>query len=150
MRRISLSAASLLACLAVAAPAADAAKARHTVKVRTTVFANTVGSLTNGGSVLAGATDDPKLGHGAAVLTVFGTTSLHGTFQVFYALGTIKGTGTGTVTPGANGAPAKFTGSFTVTGGTGRYRGAKGHFSASGTVNAMGMVMATGTGSFTY
>lgn len=84
-------------------------------------------------------------------LCFFLAASAHGTFQVFYTDGSIKGTGTGTVTPGAtSGAPATFAGSFTVTAGGGRYKGAKGKFTATGTVQGSGMVMATAKGSFSY
>ncbi len=150
MRRMLTVAFAALVMLAVA-PAAEAAKRKHKVTLDTAVFANTVGSLTNGGSVLAGATEDPRLGHGAVVISIFGTTSLRGTFQVFYTDGSIRGTGTGTLTPGAtSGAAATFAGSFTVTGGGGKYKGAKGKFTASGTVQGSGMVMATAKGSFSY
>jgi hypothetical protein len=135
------------AALAIA-PAADATARTHKVKLDSTMFAAQVGSTTTGASVYAGAVPDRTLGHGAIVFNASGTTTLHVDFQEFFALGSIKGTGSVTVVPGTGGQ-ATLTGTFKVTGGTAKYRHARGKLTAAGTINDSGMVMATLRGSFT-
>jgi hypothetical protein len=120
----------------------------HRIKLDSTMFAAQVGSITGGGSVFAGALPDPKHGHGAIVFTTTGATNLHVTFQEFFALGSIKGKGSATLTQ-LGGGRAKLSGSLTITGGTAKYRNAAGSLTAAGNINKAGMVMATLKGSFT-
>jgi hypothetical protein len=140
-------AAAALAALSIAASADGSTT--HRVKLDSTMFAAQVGSIATGGSVFAGALPDPRLGHGAIVFTTTGTTSLHVTFQEFFALGSIKGTGSVTLTP-QTGGKEKLAGSLKVIAGTGKYRNAVGKLTAAGNVNKASMVMATLKGSFTH
>jgi hypothetical protein len=121
----------------------------HRVKLDSTMFAAQVGSITGGGSVFAGALPDPRLRHGAIVFTTTGATNLRVTFQEFFALGSINGTGSVTLTPQTSGQE-KLAGSLKITGGTGKYHNATGKLIAAGNVNKAGMVKATLKGSFTH
>lgn len=121
----------------------------HQVKLDSTMFAAQVGSVTSGGSVFAGALPDPRLGHGAIVFTTTGTTNLNVTFQEFFALGSIKGRGSATLTP-TKGGTETLSGSLKITAGTGKYRGAAGKLIAAGKINKAGMVMAALKGSFVH
>jgi hypothetical protein len=141
---LATTSAALLAVVATAG-----ASTTHRVKLDSTAFAAQVGSLANGGTVFAGALPDPRLGHGAIVFTTTGTTHLHVTFQEFFALGSVKGTGSVTLTP-QTGGQDKLTGSLKITAGTGKYHHATGSLTAAGTVNKAGMVKATLKGSFTH
>jgi hypothetical protein len=114
------------------------------------MFAAQVGSTTTGGSVYAGAVVDPKLGHGAAVYSTNGTTSVRVIFHEYLPLGAIRGTGRVTVVPGAAGGQATFTGALKVRGGTGPYDRAHGKLAITGTVDSTGMTMATIRGTVTY
>lgn len=121
----------------------------HRVKLDSTMFAAQVGSITGGGSVFAGALPDPRFGHGAIVFSTTGTTNLHVTFQEFFALGSIKGTGSVTLTP-QTGGHEELAGSLKITGGTGKYDNATGQLIAAGNVNKAGTVKATLRGSLTH
>jgi hypothetical protein len=114
------------------------------------MFAAQVGSTTTGGSVYAGALVDPKLGHGAAVYSTNGTTSVRVIFHEYLPLGSIRGTGRVTVVPGAASGQATFTGALSVTGGTAAYNGAHGKLAITGTIDNSGMTTATIRGTFTY
>jgi hypothetical protein len=142
-----LLAAATLATLSIVASAGGSTT--HRVKLDSTMFAAQVGSIDTGGSVFAGALPDPSLGHGAIVFTTTGTTNLHMTFQEFFALGTIKGTGSATLTP-QQGGQEKVSGSLKITGGTAKYHNATGNIVAAGNINKAGMVKATLKGSFTH
>lgn len=120
----------------------------HRINLDSTMFAAQVGSTTRGASVYAGALPDPKLGHGAIIFSTVGTTHLRVTFQEFFSLGSIRGSGSVTLAPGP-GASERFVGSLNVTGGTGKYRAAHGTLSTSGTLDSSGSVMGTIKGSFT-
>jgi hypothetical protein len=135
-----------LAGLVIAADANGATN--HRVKLDSTMFAAQVGSTASGGSVFAGALPDPSLGHGAIVFSTTGTTRLRVTFHEFFALGSIRGRGSATLTP-EQGGRERLAGSFKITGGTGKYRSAAGNLTAAGNINKAGMVMATIKGSFT-
>jgi hypothetical protein len=140
-------AATALAALSIVAIASGSTT--HRVKLDSTMFAGQVGSTTSGGSVFAGALPDPRLGHGAIVFSTTGTTHLHVTFQEFFALGSIKGKGSATLTP-QTGGQEKLAGSLKITAGTGKYRDAAGNLTAAGNVNKAGMLMATLKGSFIH
>lgn len=146
-RRAAIALPVAAAALAIATTAGGSTI--HRVKLDSTTFAAQVGSLTSGGSVFAGALPDPKLGHGAIVFTTTGTTNLHVTFQEFFALGSIKGAGSVTLSP-LKGGQEKLAGSLRITSGTGKYRKASGSLTAAGNINKAGMVMATLKGSFTH
>ena len=143
----------LLATTTTAALAVGVATANgsttHRVKLDSTMFAANVGSTTTGSNVFAGALPDPRLGHGAIVFSTTGTTNLHVTFQEFFALGSIKGTGSVTATP-QTGGQTKLAGSLKITGGTGKYRHATGSLVAAGNVNNAGMLKVTLKGSFAH
>jgi hypothetical protein len=130
-------------------PIAGAATRHHRVKLDSTIFAAEIGTATSGASVFAGAVIDPKLHHGAIVYHTSGNTTLKVGFQEFFALGSIKGSGSVTLVPGAGGQ-ATLTGSFKITRGTAKYRNARGQFTSTGIFNSQDMVMATLKGSMAY
>jgi hypothetical protein len=111
------------------------------------MFAAQVGSTTDGASVYAGALPDRRLGHGAIVFTSRGSAHQTVTFQEFFALGTITGRGSVTLVKHRNGS-ATFTGSFEISGGSGKYAHAHGSLSANGTLTRSRKAQATLTGSF--
>jgi hypothetical protein len=113
------------------------------------MFAAEIGTTTTGATVFAGAIIDPKLHRGAIVYHTSGSTRLKVGFQEFFASGSINGSGTVTLVPGTGGQE-KLTGTFTITGGTAKYHGARGKFNTTGTFNSDDTVMATLKGSFTY
>jgi hypothetical protein len=147
--RVLTLALAALAALAIA-PSADGAARAHRVKLDSTFFAAEIGSTPSGGTVYAGSVVDPKLHHGAIVYGASGATAVHVTFHEFFALGSIRGSGHVTVVPSTSGGQTTFTGSLTVTGGTGKYQQARGKLSVAGTINNTGMVKATVSGRFTY
>jgi hypothetical protein len=146
---VSTLALALLAALSIA-PAANGSLTAHRLRLASTMFAAQVGSTPTGTTVYAGAVVDPRLGHGAAVYSTNGTTTVRVTFHDYLPLGSINGTGRITVAPGTAGGPASFTGALTVTAGTGAYRKARGKLSATGTTDSTGMTTATINGTVTY
>lgn len=146
VRRLALAA---LAAIAIA-PSANAASITHEVKLDSTMFAAQVGSTATGGNVYAGAVVDPRLGHGAAVYSANGTTSARVIFHDYLPLGSIRGTGQVTVSPGAARGSSTFTGALKVTAGTGAYSGAHGKLAITGTLDSTGMTTATIRGTFSY
>ncbi len=146
MRRLAMVLTALVA-LALVAPTADAAKKKHKVTVDATVLAAAVAPSGASATVYAGTITDPVLGSGAAFYVVSGTTTQHLTFQAFTALGSVKGTGTDTLT--TTGA-LTLTGTLKVTSGTGKYKGAKGTLSLAGTIDSHNVIHATVKGSYTY
>lgn len=152
MRRTPLLALAAVAALAIA-PAADAAKKKtHKVMVHATILSHAVGP--NGPD--AGSVSDPVLGNGATVYTSTGGMTQTVTFQAWFDLGSIKGTGTVTLGTAANGQ-TPFTGTGNVTGGTAKYKGAKGPITFTGYIetgttptNGTGIVHITVTGALTY
>ena len=142
-----LTTAALLAGGAAAASGRSATPS-HRVNLDSTMFAAQVGSTSRGASVYAGALPDPKLGHGAIIFSTLGTTHLRVTFQEFFSLGSIRGSGSVTLAPGPGGSQ-RFTGSLNITGGTGKYRNAHGTLSTAGTLDSNGSVQGTTKGSFT-
>ena len=146
---VSTLALALIAALSIA-PAANGSVRAHQLRLASTMFAAQIGSTPTGASVYAGAIVDPRLGHGAAVYSTNGTTTVRVTFHDYLPLGSINGTGRITVAPGTAGGPASFTGALTVTAGTGAYRKARGKLSATGTTDSTGMTTATINGTVTY
>jgi hypothetical protein len=144
----ALAALAVVASIAVAeiSPNAQAFPRGHTVRLSSTAFAAQVGSLTDGGTVYAGAVVDPKLDHGAIVVTAHGTTTLHVAFQEFFAHGSVKGDGAATLHQASNGET--LTGRLDVTRGTGRYAGAHGELRITGTIDSSGQIVAAIRGAF--
>ena len=144
---------SALAALVLAAPAAEAAKKKHKVTLNATVQAHAV---TTAGGLIAGTLSDPVLGNGATVYHTSaagganGTTNENVTFQAWTNLGSVKGSGTLTVTAGPGSSPPSFTGSAKITGGAGRYKGAKGTITFKGSFDAQSDATVNITGSFSY
>jgi hypothetical protein len=130
-------------------PIAHATGRHHRARLDSTMFAAEIGTTTTGATVFAGAIIDPKLHRGAIVYHTSGGTTLNVGFQEFFALGSIKGRGSVTLVPGVGGE-ATLTGAFKITGGTARYRHARGQFTTGGIFNSDGTVMATLKGSLTY
>jgi hypothetical protein len=138
---LTVAALAVLTSAAIAQPG----PAIHRIKLNTVMFAAQVGSTTNGGSVYAGALVDPRLGHGAIVFSANGTTDVRVSFHVFFALGSVQGTGSVTLVPRAGGQ-ATYTGTFKVTGGTAMYRGARGKLTTTGSLDS---TAGTANGTFT-
>lgn len=139
--------AAALAAPAIAASAGAAAT--HQIKLDSTMFAAQVGSTSHGASVYAGALPDPKLGHGAIVFTTTGAKTLKVAFREFFALGSMEGAGSVTVTP-RTGGRATLTGWLKINGGSGKYHNVHGKLTAQGTINKAGMIRATLKGSVSY
>jgi hypothetical protein len=139
----------ILAALAIV-PAANGAVKAPRLRLDSTMFAAQVGSTPTGTSVYAGAVVDPRLGHGAAVYSANGTTTVRVTFHDYLPLGSINGIGRITVVRGAPGGQETFRGALTVTSGTGAYRGAHGKLSATGATDSTGLTTATIRGAVTY
>lgn len=78
-----------------------------------------------------------------------GTFTFTSKFIDYYAAGTETGTLTGTATPQADGSTA-FAGTGKITGGSGRYKHAKGTLKFTGTQGTDGRYTVTYTGSVTY
>jgi hypothetical protein len=134
----------LLAVAAVAVPS--------TASARTVNFTGTATARVIAGNVIAGTTTG-TFGPGAVVYRtrVGPNNTVVSSFTLMQATGTFRGTATVTQTPGQNGAPTTLTGTARITGGTGRYRGARGRFSLSGQIAADGLISLRGTnGRVTY
>lgn len=129
---------------AVAVPAGNAAtKKSH--KINATVTARGLEGNTVTGTIKG------ALGSGAVVYVVSG--GPNGTqnlaIQSFFAKGTLKAKGNVTVAVQPDGS-ATVVGSGNVTGGTGAYKGAKGKFTTTGTIDKNGIIHATITGTAKY
>jgi hypothetical protein len=146
--RVVTPVAAALAMLSIA-PSASAGGASHRLELDTSMFAARVGSTTTGGNVDAGALVDARLGHGAIVFSTIGTNKLRVTFHMFFARGSIDGSGTVTLARGGGGHTT-LSGPLRVSGGTAAYANAQGRLVVAGTTDKTGMVFATLSGSFTY
>lgn len=125
----------LLGVMAVAVAPAQAAK----YNLDSTVTINTIGatgsppisgSIDYAGSIKGALGSGALLGHNE-----FGTPAVgdfQGTFKAFYTKGTLKGTLQGSGGP-APGGGLSFSGSGEVIKGSGKYKGAKGKFTFTGT-----------------
>ena len=77
-------------------------------------------------NTVAGTFTGPPYGTGAVIYkTRPAGSNIAATYKGFLTKGTVRGTSLVTPTPGPNGT-ISFTGTLQVTGGTGRYRGARG------------------------
>jgi hypothetical protein len=136
---------AIVAVAVVPAAALGATKQKH--KVNTTL---TGAVLYNVGPVFTSAAvaKDAAIGRGAAIVTVTTPSTIKAT--VFYPAGSLTTKGTVTFgTPDANGiTPA--TGTAKITAGTGRYHGATGSMTFTGTQDANGYYKVTVTGTVTY
>jgi hypothetical protein len=143
---------AVLAIVAVAivpATALGVAKQKHTHKLHTSL---TGADLYNVGPVFttAALAKDPAIGTGAAIVTIDITSpgTLKGT--VYYPAGSLTTKGSITIgTPDANGNTSS-TGSGKITGGTGKYHGATGSMTFTGTQDASGHYKVTVTGTVKY
>jgi hypothetical protein len=126
IKRILLLAAASLALLAVATVAQGKTKITATLAVDSHVLRSANGVTTWTGTV------DGKLGHGAVILTTHPVGD-HFEFaaQALFPAGSISTTGTNTAAQNPDGT-FTFTGKLTVTGGTGKFKGAKGSGTLSG------------------
>ena len=110
---VALLATTALLAVASAESGARAAAPSHRVNLDSTMFAAQVGSTTHGADVYAGALPDPRLGHGAIIFSTVGSTHLRVTFQEFFSLGSIRGSGSVTTAP-SPGAAEGFTGTLNI------------------------------------
>ncbi len=136
-----------------AAPLATAASTQQAKPIQTT---NRLTTLSSGGSSLINVgTSDGKIGgasvHGALRAVVRTSTPPKFTAMgtLFYAAGTLRYTLNGTTTGGPNGS-LRIRGTGTFTGGTGKYLGAHGHFTGSGTKPASSFETFTLKGTVSY
>ncbi len=137
---------ALLVC-AIAVPLAVAKTSMRTVKVNTRVDAAKV--ATDGAfTILAGRVLDPRLGAGATVYRVTGTTTQTATFKEWTDKGTLSGKATVQATPTSTGVA--FAGSGKVTGGTGAYRHASGKLTITGTLGSDSIFHLHIAGKLTY
>jgi hypothetical protein len=136
-RGLRLSAFAVLAALGVllAPVGASAAIQPKTIEVNATVTARPVGLITSDAATLAGVTNDPILGEGAAVYKV-AYPALTYTFVEYQTNGTFHGSGqlVAATTAGPDGMRT-LSGAVNVTGGTGDYKGVKGTLHVSGTLS---------------
>jgi hypothetical protein len=119
--------------LSLAATLAIAPAAQSKVR-RDSVVATVTKKSQRGSTVLYTGTVRSKLfGRGTVTQTVrIQGLRASGSFVIRYRRGTIRGTTTAVGRPALNGT-AKFTGTARITGGTGRYKGARGSGSYTGT-----------------
>lgn len=139
----------LLALLgaAIAVPLAAAKSGTHTVNVNTHVDAARV--ATDGAfTVLAGRVSDPRLGAGATVYRVRGTTTQTATFKEWTDAGTLSGNATVHATPTSSGVAVA--GSGKVTSGTGVYKHASGKLTITGTLGSDSIFRLHLAGKVTY
>src|SRR5437588_8170156 len=148
----------LLAILAFA-PAAVAAKKKHRITLNATVVAHSIAPANATSGLDAGSVSDPSLGKGATIYTITGSsTSQTVAFQVWFSPGSLRGTASVTLGAADANGQVPVSGSGNLTGGTAKYKGAKGKLSFKGTSDAGTAakpgtgnvtVTATGTGSYT-
>jgi hypothetical protein len=138
---------ALVAVAVVPTTALGAAKRKH--KVHTTL---TGADLYNVGPVFttAALAKDPAIGTGAAIVTVdiSSPSTLKGT--VYYPAGSLTTKGSITISPPDANGNTSSTGSGKITGGTGKYHGATGAMTFTGTQDANGhyKVIVTGTAKY--
>jgi hypothetical protein len=126
IKRILLLAAASLALLAVATVAQGKTKLKTTLTIDSHVLRTANGVTTWTGTV------DGKLGHGAVVLTTHPVGD-HFEFatQALFPNGSINASGTNKAAQNPDGT-FTFTGKLKVTGGTGKFKGARGSATVSG------------------
>ena len=129
----------LAAAFVLAVPAAADAKTKvKTITSSGTILGHLAQPSTTEGYAFAGFVSDAKLGEGAT--TSQGTVasgSTTGGLIVFLDHGTLRASFDFAITPNADGTVG-FAGTTKYTGGTGRYRGARGSGTVTGTQDAAG------------
>lgn len=133
MKKVLLCVMGVLGIALVAASPAQAAKYSLDETVTLAVLESTGSPPVSGTSHYAG-TVEGDLGSGAIVGdNVFGPVpNFQGTLRVFYKKGSLKGKLAGSGAPNPDGS-ISFSGTGKIKKGTGKYKGAKGNFSFSGT-----------------
>jgi hypothetical protein len=138
---------ALVAVTVVPATALAASRQKHAHELSTTLTGAVLG---NTGPVFTSAAvaKDAAIGRGAAIVTVTTPSTIEGT--LFYPGGSITTKGTITFgTPDANGTTST-TGSGKITAGTGKYHGATGSITFTGSQDANGHYKVSVTGSLKY
>ena len=131
----------------IAVPLAAAKTGTRTVTVNTRVDAAKV--ATDGAvTILAGRVSDPRLGAGATVYRVKGTTTQTARFKEWTDHGTLSGSATVQATPTSSGVAVA--GSGKVTSGTGVYKHASGKLTITGTLGSDSIFRLHLTGKVTY
>jgi hypothetical protein len=134
---------SLVAALAVVPVATAGAPAKKTRVLNVHVRMAAIDSNPPSGSVFAGEAKGKPIGTAAMTARnqISGSTS-NGTAVVYAKLGTIRATIKNEIQPQPDGS-AKLPGTFKITGGTGRYKGAtgKGTFNGSSASGALVLVV---------
>ena len=136
MMKRSLALVALLAAVVVGATVAHAGGKKQKVKVTDTAQTRTLMPGPGGNGVIStGTIEDKKYGTGALIVTIEsaapGTTTSDYTATVFYKRGSVSGKGAATATPQSDGS-ISYTGTFTITRGTGAFKGAKGKATLTG------------------
>ena len=121
-------------CTAVAVVAVAAAPA-GAAKTRTDTVTASVHKTGRSGTALVykGTVHSKVFGPGKVVEKIYG--DLKGTFVITYAHGKVRGSSTAHTAP-STGGKLRVSGSYRLTGGTGRYRHISGHGTYSGTSSA--------------
>ena len=135
MRRIAL----LAAAIVVAVPGVADAKLRYrTVNSTGTIKGHLAQPATAAGYAFAGFVSDSKFGEGATTSqgTFYGATT-SGSLIVYLDRGTLRASFEFAISPGPSGT-VTFAGTTKYTGGTGRYKGAKGSSHTTATQDAEG------------
>jgi hypothetical protein len=144
---------AVLGVTAIAATPAQAAKKHHLDATVKTANIGSTGSPPVSGSAQYAGSIMSSIGSGAVLGQnffgpVFGT--FHGPVQAFLTKGTVKGTLEGSGAPKPDGSIG-FSGTGTITKGTGKYKGAKGKFTFEGSEPAgMTVITFTLTGSVKF
>ena len=135
MRRIAL----LAAAIVVAVPGVAEARLKYrTVKSTGTIQGHVTEPTTAEGFAFAGFVSDSAFGKGAGTSRgSFDGATTSGTLTVFLNRGTLRATFEFVITPNADGT-VSFAGTTKYTGGTGRYRGARGSGQTTATQDADG------------
>jgi hypothetical protein len=133
------------------APAADAAKKKtHALTVNAAIVAHSIAPAGASSGTDAGSVSDPSLGNGATIYTTAGSSTAQTVvFQVWFGLGSLKGSGTVNLGAADANGQVPFSGTGKVAGGTAKYKGAKGTISFKGTIDA-GTAAKPGTGNVTF
>jgi hypothetical protein len=138
---------AIVAVAVVPATALGAAKQKH--KLNTTL---TGADLYNIGPVFttAALATDPAIGRGAAIVTVNITSPATIKGTVFYPGGSLTTKGSITIGPADANGRTSTTGSGKITAGTGKYHGATGSITFTGTQDASGHYKVAVTGTAKY
>jgi hypothetical protein len=133
MRRLLVVTVAIGALLAAFLVPANAATKKKAHKINAAVLLTQLGSATSGTITLVGVTQGPPIGRG--MLRVDGTLTgsvLTSKVKFFGVKGTMRGAGTASFTMNPD-QSFSYTGSGSVTGGTGAYKGAVGKLTLTGT-----------------